>query len=282
MVVLLPIGDFSRMTYLSVKALRHYHEIGLLDPADVDATSGYRLYQPQQIPTAQVIRRLRDLGMPLENIRTVLDAPDVQARTTAMADHLRRLEQHLEQTQAAVASLRRLLEAQPSPIEVEYRSESAIQTIAVHGKISMGDTAQWWADAFSELHDALAASGASRAGPDGALYSPEFFQADAGDVVAFIPITGDKMRPTGSIQPFEILAVELAVTVHCGAFSELDRTYGALGTFVAERAIGVDGPIRENYLVTPEHTDDEELHRTEVCWPVFRTTEVRDQDTRGG
>ena len=53
----LPIGDFSRATHLSVKMLRHYHELGLLEPAGVDADSGYRRYAAEQIVTAQVIRR---------------------------------------------------------------------------------------------------------------------------------------------------------------------------------------------------------------------------------
>ena len=55
------IGDFSRMTYLSVKALRHYHEIGLLAPSQVDPATGYRHYDASQVPMAQVIRRFRDL-----------------------------------------------------------------------------------------------------------------------------------------------------------------------------------------------------------------------------
>ena len=53
----LPIGDFSRATHLSVKTLRHYHRVGLLEPADVDQDSGHRRYTTDQIPTAQVIRR---------------------------------------------------------------------------------------------------------------------------------------------------------------------------------------------------------------------------------
>jgi len=68
-----------------------------------------------------------------------------------------------------------------------------------------------------------------------------------------------------------IPGAELAITVHCGSFSDLDRTYGALGTFVARRAIGVAGPIREHYLVTSAHTAHEAQHRTEVCWPVFHS-----------
>ena len=62
----LPIGDFSRATHLSVRMLRHYHELGLLEPVDVDLDSRYRRYAPEQIVTAQVIRRFRDLDMPLQ------------------------------------------------------------------------------------------------------------------------------------------------------------------------------------------------------------------------
>jgi effector-binding domain-containing protein len=51
----------------------------------------------------------------------------------------------------------------------------------------------------------------------------------------------------------------------------LDRTYGALGTYVAEREIGVDGPIREYYTVTTAGQAGEAEQLTEVCWPVFHT-----------
>jgi DNA-binding transcriptional MerR regulator len=51
------IGDFSRASHLSVKTLRHYHEVGLLEPAEVDPDTGYRYYSEEQIPIAQVIRR---------------------------------------------------------------------------------------------------------------------------------------------------------------------------------------------------------------------------------
>jgi DNA-binding transcriptional MerR regulator len=77
---LVTIGDFSRMTFLSVKTLRHYHDIGLLAPATIDAETGYRRYDVAQVPTAQAIRRLRELGMPTEDVRVVLEAPDVRSR----------------------------------------------------------------------------------------------------------------------------------------------------------------------------------------------------------
>src|SRR6202023_810874 len=63
------IGDFSRATHLTVKTLRHYHETGLLEPAHIDPQTGYRRYTTDQIPVAQIIRRFRDLDMPLHELR---------------------------------------------------------------------------------------------------------------------------------------------------------------------------------------------------------------------
>jgi DNA-binding transcriptional MerR regulator len=76
----LTVGDFSRATHLSVKTLRHYHQVGLLQPTTVNPGTGYRYYSAHQIPTAQVIRRLRDLEMPVADVKAVLAAPDAPAR----------------------------------------------------------------------------------------------------------------------------------------------------------------------------------------------------------
>ena len=80
-------GDFSRATHLSVKTLRHYHQVGLLEPVTVNPDTGYRYYSAGQIPTAQVIRRLRDLAMPVADVKAVLAAPDAPARNAYATTH---------------------------------------------------------------------------------------------------------------------------------------------------------------------------------------------------
>ena len=69
----LTIGEFSKMTYLSVKALRHYHDVGLLEPADIDPASGYRRYTADQLRRLNRIIALKDLGFTLEQVRAILD-----------------------------------------------------------------------------------------------------------------------------------------------------------------------------------------------------------------
>ena len=87
---LMPIGRFSRLTGLSVKALRHYDELGLLPPAAVDARSGYRSYSSSQVGRAETIRMLRRLELPLDDVSTVLATDDPAVVRQVLADHQRR------------------------------------------------------------------------------------------------------------------------------------------------------------------------------------------------
>ena len=157
MSALLTIGEFSRATHLSVKALRHYDEFGLLQPTDVDPSSGYRRYATAQVPVAHLIRRFRDLDMPLDEIRTVLEAPDVSARDRAIIGHLERMEEKLEQTKATVASLRALLDGGEPEVRVEYRSVPGTIAIAIRDHVDWDGAESWLGAALAELDSAVAA-----------------------------------------------------------------------------------------------------------------------------
>ena len=80
---LLSIGRFARLAGLSVGALRHYDELDLLRPAEVDAFTGYRRYRREQLETARTIARLRELELPLDEIREVLAIDDPAERAPA-------------------------------------------------------------------------------------------------------------------------------------------------------------------------------------------------------
>ncbi len=84
---------------------------------------------------------------------------------------------------------------------------------------------------------------------------------------------------TDSASMLDVPAAELAIALHQGPFAELDRTYGALGTYVAGRGLAAEGPIREYYLVGPADTDDESAHRSQVGWPVLHATPQRAAET---
>ena len=269
---LLNIGEFSRMTHLSVKALRHYHDVGILEPAAIDQHSGYRSYDARQVTSAQVIRRLRDLGMPLDSIRAVLTAPDLAARNREITAHLERMERQLEQTQAAVSGLRALLGGPAPRPEILFRTIPTVTALAVAQVVTVAEVMTWAGEVIGELSSVLRGSGLVQAGPLGALFPGEFFEVERSEVTLFVPVRPLAQAPrlgAGRVRLTEIAGIEAAVAVHDGPPEDIDRTYGALGTAVAERAIGVDGPIREYY---PDGFDAAAPHRTEICWPVFLTS----------
>src|SRR5260370_16872069 len=161
----LTIGDFSRVTFLSVKTLRYYHRVGLLEPAEIDPVTGYRRYASDQIPIAQVIRRFRDLDMPLDDIRSVLRARDQATRSQLIAAHLTRLEETLAETQRAVASLRDLLERPSLSAVIEHRRVPATQAAAITSTVEVGDLPAWYEGAMGEIQGTLSAHGIVASGP---------------------------------------------------------------------------------------------------------------------
>lgn len=272
----LAIGDFSRATHLNIKTLRYYHHIGLLEPADVDPGTGHRRYSTDQIPTAQVIRRFRSLGMPLEEIHAVITTPDLASRNDLIAGHLGRLEETLESTQAAVSSLRDLLNPplDAIPVSIEHRRIAAAPAAAVSEVIDVKDATGWYQGALGELHALLAAQKIAPTGSGGAIYANDLFTLERGEATVFVPCA-DEVRATGRVSALVVPGVELALTTHLGPHGgEIDRAYGALGAYVAEHALAVEGPIREYYVVGPHETTDEDQWRTDIGWPIFDTGQL--------
>jgi DNA-binding transcriptional MerR regulator len=111
---LMPIGRFARLTGLSVKALRHYDELGLLRPAAVDSTTGYRSYSTGQVERAETIRLLRRLELPLDEISALLATVDPALVHSVLLDHQRRTAIRSAQLKAVLQRLQPLLDGKES------------------------------------------------------------------------------------------------------------------------------------------------------------------------
>ncbi|NUS43348.1 MAG: MerR family transcriptional regulator [Mycobacteriaceae bacterium] len=265
MTALLTIGEFSRLTLTTVKALRHYHDIGLLTPAEIHPHSGYRRYSAAQAPTAQLIHRFRKLDMSLDQIRTVLTTTDPVQREHHLTTHLERMQHLLTHTSATVDALRDLLDGRAIPPSIEFRTLPETMALSIRESVPWSRTLLWLRDAYAELRDTLRREGRQRGGPDSALYGAEFFEHHAGEVTAFIPVKGmSDPHPLLTRLP----SARVAATTHRGGCSTVDRAYAALGTFVAERGLHTPGPIREQYHVFLLETDDRSQWITDVFWPI--------------
>jgi DNA-binding transcriptional MerR regulator len=266
----LSIGEFARLTRLSVRTLRRYHDGGLLEPASIDPASGYRYYTGDQIPVAQVIHRLRELDVPLADVRRILGADDPAVRAELLAGHLRRVEAELERTRAAAVSLRRLLAPDTEQLDVRLRAVRPRTVAAITETVRLDDVLEWYADAMSELDAAVA--GNEPLGPAGGRYDDALFTEGEGDVLVHRPVADPPTR--GRVAPVVLPAVELAVTVHRGPHDDIEVTYGRLGAWVVDHALAVDGPVEETYLVGPRDDPDPASWRTEIGRPVFRVSDA--------
>jgi effector-binding domain-containing protein len=127
------------------------------------------------------------------------------------------------------------------------RTIAAVTALAVREVVDAAELSRWGSEASDALAAALSATGLTAAGPYGGLFHGDFFELERSEVTAFVPVAADAapaagLDSAGSVRLLRIPAVEAAVAVHEGAFSEIDRAYAAVGEVVAERAIGVDGP----------------------------------------
>ena len=263
----LSIGAFSRLTHLSIKTLRYYHEVGLLEPAVVDPDSGYRYYRPAQAQSAHLVRRFRDLGLPVADVKAVLAAPDLTSRDAILTGHLDPMSDQLRQTEAAVASLRRMLAGGGAPLAIEERVLEGGATISVAADVLRKNVAAWWLDALAGLRAMALAAGLEQSGPVGGIYDDDLFTQDAGRARVYLPVR-DSPALDGTGARWELPAARFAVALHAGPHNDVDRSYAALGTYAAANGRDGGGAVRERYLTGPFDTADQVQWRTEVCWPM--------------
>ncbi|MFF7586687.1 MerR family transcriptional regulator [Kitasatospora purpeofusca] len=128
------IGELARDSGLSISALRFYDGAGVLAPARVDPRTGYRWYAPGQLADARLLARLRRVGLPLADIRAVLDAaPGSGAARRLMDEHLRRLEHGLADARRELSLIRRLIDQRENSMATppaEYRFTAPARELA--------------------------------------------------------------------------------------------------------------------------------------------------------
>jgi DNA-binding transcriptional MerR regulator len=267
----LRIGEFSRASSLSVKTLRAYHEAGLLVPAEVDPVTAYRSYSVAQLTDAAVIRRLRELDLPLEAVREVLVARDPALTAKVLSEHGAVLRDRLATVRRAIDELYLALAAPASHTPVHVRQEPARVVLRVTETVTEAEWLGFLDRARVLLRTTASASAAVVTGGFGACY-PTLLDDDAQEVVAFVPIAAptlvDAQARAAGVRVDDLAATDVAVLVHRGSYDDLADSYHQLGAWVAINAEPTGTPARELYVVDPGESDDPAAWRTEICWPI--------------
>lgn len=263
----MPIGAFSRACLISVKALRAYHADGLLVPSAVDPLTGYRAYDPGQLADALVIRRLRDLDVPLADIARIVAARDPELTADLLGAHQRRLQDRLADAERLVAAALDAGRAPEAHTPARIRTLPHEHALAVRQDVGPADFAAFFGAAFARLYALAERLGAPVVGPPSGVHPTEYLDGPA-PITAAVPVQGPVSVPAGSgAQVIELPGVSVATLTHRGPYDEIGGAYALLGAWAARHADIAPGPVRERYLVGPGEADPPD-YLTEICWPV--------------
>lgn len=267
---LLPIGVFARATRLSVRVLRNYDRLGLLVPASVDPDTGYRRYSVDQFPRAGLVRRLRELEVPLPEIAEILAAETPEQTRAVVERHRERVAARAARLDEIAGRLGAVLAEpgrMPGWLHVYERWRDAQPTARTLVRTPLSGLAEALAPGFARLFAGLAAQGIAPAGPVGTRHLSDDLDAAELEVELFAPVARPP-RPTATIAPGELPGCLLAATVHEGGYDAIDTAYRSLGRWIAEHDRALAGPAEERYLVSPAPGTPTAALRTEIAWPV--------------
>lgn len=261
---LMPIGRFARACRLTVKALRHYHELGLLRPAVVDRQTGYRYYTRAQARDAVVIAMLRSLDVPLPAIRALLAAGDAAAVQRLVAEQHTRLKRQVARTGTALRALERLMRAGdllPHRVAVRQQPDQHVLRLGCR-------TA---AERLDEDTVTLVRRVYELAGRLGCVaFEPVLCLVPALDEPMEVEVCLPVDRTEGAIEDGTIGLLPggpMAVVRHVGPYDELGLAHHALFAWAQEHGHDVAGPLREAYINDPDEVDPDELV-TDVMLPI--------------
>ncbi len=267
------IGEFAALARVSVRMLRHYDAIGLLEPAHVDPRTGYRSYAITQLPLLLRIAELRELGVGLERIHTLARAGDADAALRDVLDERRReLESSIAGDRDRIARIeRRLRQLEGTTMsDVVYRAVEPVTVYAAHGTApGMGPehVGPVVGPLIGRLDDALVAAGRP-------LLEPGIFWYDATDDERMdVHVSYVAETPAVAGEGYDVVRLAglptAATLLHHGDMSGIGESWAQLMERLVADGYRVAGPTREVYLVAEGHEPGPDWV-TELQVPVER------------
>lgn len=270
---LLPIGQFSQASGLSVTALRHYDASGVLVPAFVDPVSGYRYFRRDQVRTAQSVRALRQLDIPVEEVRRLLGGGE-EALAAALRAHLRAAERRLEVQRSVVHGLlSRLTEGAEMTHRVTVRRGAAERILVRGATLDNSGLDAFLRVAYQELYAVAGRGPLTFTGPAFVRFHGVCDDGNETLVEACLPFWEDGAQPADLPEGMtvrELPESTLACTEVEGAaatFPQVLGVYDAVAEWITGHGFAFAGPVRMVYrrwTGTPDHPDN----RLEIAWPI--------------
>jgi DNA-binding transcriptional MerR regulator len=244
------IGEFSQASRLTVKALRFYHEQGLLEPARVGEETGYRYYNDASLSRAQAIMWLRGLDFTISEIKELLADPaqedgDLAGFLERKAEEISRKAEHYRKVRREI-DLFLAHEKEIQMLQVKDTvEEKMLDDVLIAGLRFNGS----YDEVGRRLGELARTLGRGISGGAFSLYYDEEYKEEDADIEVAFPV---KKPVRAEKIDCRILKGGRAVTViHRGPYSEIGRSYKRLFDYLGEKGLSPVSPSREVYLKGP-------------------------------
>ncbi len=216
---MLRIGEFSKLSEVTVKTLHHYDEIGLLKPVKIDPSSNYRYYSVNQLPRIHRIMALKDLGLSLEQIQLMLnrDVPVEQIRgmlRLKQAEGEQRIRDEQERLQRIAFRLKMIdLGGQLPALDVVVKDIPDLYALTLKRSVHPQDMVALGL----EVEQALAERKIELNGPVAEIRSEEEFRPIHEDVKFVWPVATKHTEPVvlstfGVLQPEDVTGLPMVAS----------------------------------------------------------------------
>lgn len=259
------IGDFSKLAQVSTRMLRHYDQLGLLTPSQIDEWTGYRYYTIDQLPRLHRLIALKELGFSLEQVAHLLENDDLPPEQLRGMLRLRQaeLERELRDSQFRLteveARLRQIEQAgQPSPYEIVVKPIEARSVASVRRVVPRVAEMDYHCEAmYRRLYRELATLGVKPRGYEVTVYHADEYRETDLDVETAVVVDEPLVErpPAGDLVCFRRLPpVELAAAlIYEGPFAEITPAILELLRWTGAHRHAPAGPLRELHLSGPAH-----------------------------
>ena len=261
------IGRFAGLTGISANTLRRYDESGLLSPAFTDPFTGYRLYAIEQLDTGILIRLLRDLDVPLDEVTALVGAGGLQDVKAVLGHHRERIVERHAELEGVLARIDTALNEERGllPYEVEIVALRPGWVVSRRTRTTRPRLDEVIDRCLVELGGELAAAGARPVGRELVLYHNALHWYQGLDLEVCLPVEKAVAESHGG---WQLPGGSAAQTVYRGPWDDIWQAYSAMLAQIARRGYEVCGPVREFYLADERDTDDPRRYLTEITWPV--------------
>lgn len=269
---MLRIGEFSMLTRISIHMLRHYDEIGLLVPHFVDVNSGYRYYLEDQLPVANAVRALKEMGFSLEKIKSVFeaDSDNVKIREklkTCIDEKKKEIEQGEKQLLLLENTLKSMVDGSPLLNNVVTVKEIPERMVVSYRQIipSYAHEGTLW----NALDEQIASQKIKYSRPS--FNIAVFYEKELGEEGVDVEVQRGIVEVHQETEKlsFRVIKPVLAATLtYKGKYDWLAEANIRIENWIRENHFERSGPIFNIYHVSPETETDPKNMITEVCFPI--------------